>query len=387
MIRRLQLATASLAALASLLASGVILAGNDPAAASPLAALNPQVAARTAQSQFALSYADSRKAAEICADKRYRRLARRSAAVEPMMGDALAAMTLSRRCAGQQALWSAAQATEALNRRDLALVGLQLEEQMQLHRPDAAMATMRRMIVIYPELSDRLVPLLARVASEYASLDKVAQLVSQQSDWKRSFLRYAAANFTPGQVLEVRREYGAADADLQSIDKDVVATLARRGELAAAWSYFAIAAPAQARRRDIDLLAANSDYQPFGWTLSDSRELQVRPGEGAGELMLATLHLRAAGTLASQVYPAESATYVAAIDIQRTKGVTADVKTRCVDPSANQGWVALSDGQAFNPSSLGGGCRFAALRIDAASADAAHRREVIVRKVALTRQK
>lgn len=386
MTLRLPLAAAGVTAIVNAIVSGVIFSGTHPNVIdAPIAALNPAVAARAARTQLALAYAEPGEFGEICANGRYKRLAKSAVSIEPMMGDALAAMVLSRRCTSRQAFFAAAQATEPLNRRDLALQVLQLEEQLQQRKPDAVMATMRRMIVIYPELSDRLVPLLARVIVDDASLNKVVQLVKQQSDWKSSFLRYAAETFKPDRVLWVRRAYGGFDRDLTEIDNDAVAALAKRGDLAAAWSYFQIAAPGTAAKRDTHLLGAAAMYQPFGWSLSSSDQLQVRPGESTESLLVATLHLRAAGTLASQVYPAKDGVYVVTIDVGPESDVVVKVQTRCLEPLGTGTWINLRNGESFNPSKLGGGCRFASIQVSAINGSD-RRRRVAVHTIALTKE-
>jgi hypothetical protein len=383
--RRLPLAAAAGAAAANLFAAAVLFAGDHPSPAdAQMASLNPEIAGRIARTQFALAFSDPSKTQAMCADPRYRRLARSSVAIEPLMGDALAAAVLAQRCRGDQAYLAAAKATEPLNRRDLTLEGLQLDEQLRSGRADAVMATMRRMIVLYPDLSDRLVPMLARVATDDAALARVVSLVKQQPDWKRSFLQYASENFQPQQILEVRRQYGGVDADVASIDKDVVGTLTKRGDLASAWDYFRLAAPGEARKRDLELLGTNGDYQPFGWAPSDSHELQARLGTGSDDVLEATLHLRAAGTLAVQAFPAVNGSYRVDFDAKADPDVTLGVLVRCLAPATGD-WLPLAKGQTINPSTLGGACRFGLVRIDAASSGAGDRHDVVVRKLTLTK--
>lgn len=384
---RSQLAAAAGAALFGLISSGVILAGDRPVLqVAPLAAINPATAAKVASSQLILAHADPENAGAVCEDPRFRALATRSAIVEPLLGDALAAVALAKRCESYEAFAAAARASEKIDRRNGTLQALQLDEQSRRRDQEAALATMRRMIITRPHLSDRIVPLLGQTVRDEESLTSVIKLVEGQLPWKRAFLRHAAASFTPEQILRVRQAYGAADPDLESIDKEAVATLARRGELEAAWSYYTLAAPDDVAARQSRLLARDDDYRPFGWEFTPSRQLQVRSSGVRGELLQATLRLGAAGTMAIQVFPAENASYRFSMAIEERPGATATAQVRCLSPLGEGAkWRTLSDGELLNPATLDDNCRFAAIKLDAVSSDTTRRHNITVQSVELTR--
>ena len=373
--------------IAGLAATAVLLSAFGGVRLSATLPLDGQTQGKIARQPYVLAMADNDRAATFCAEDALSDMARRSVILEPLDGNALSSATLAHGCGdeGIELPLDAANRSVPLNRRTLTLQALQLQAQTQGGDTEAALATVQRMIVTQPQISDRLVPAIGAAFGQGDDIARVAGLMRGHPEWMRAMIRHAAANLDPNRAVAVRQAFRDQPLDqLAAADRDAVGLLAGRGALAPAWSVYQLTRAASSRSKD-SLLAADGLMRPFGWTIPDNDQIRARLSSDEGLLIRANLRLAASGTLAFQAFPVRDGRFRLSVDADLPDNVSLEPGIRCIDGQEPGRWRAIEAGAEVDIAAALPGCSFAAFRLQIVNTARDRRSAIRIRSVDLTK--
>ena len=279
MVRRpARLILASVAGLALaialfLQASSSVLMLKQPALAARLMPLNGLALEQAATQQF---MAGVKTEADIpLSARKALPMARRAFALDPLSPKSLAIMAMAEpdRVVRRTMLTKAS----AINRRDLLLQGLVLEEAVAAGDYRATLEVFDRILRVHPEQKAAFFPILTDALKNPAAAGELGALLEQDSTWHEQFLEFAAADKDALPNL-ARLRLSRTDAD-PKIDQRLVAGLVQGGNIALAHQIYAKAtgttsAPDGKATQRTDW---SKDYPPFDWKLADDAGFRAQP--------------------------------------------------------------------------------------------------------------
>ena len=270
----------ALAVLLFLQASSSVLMLKQPAMAARLMPLNGLALEQAATRQFMVGV-KTEADIPISANKALP-MAHRAFALDPLSPKSLAIMAMAEpdRAARRALLTKAT----ALNRRDLLLQGLVLEEAVAAGDYDATLAAFDRILRVHPEQKAAFFPVLTDALKNPAAARELGALLEQDSTWHEEFLQFAAADKDALPNL-ARLRLSRTDAD-PKIDQRLVAGLVQGGNIALAHQIYAKAkTDAQASGRSAAALGGwDSSFPPFDWKLADEAGFRAQPAIGSAAL-------------------------------------------------------------------------------------------------------
>lgn len=281
------LIAAILAVFLALQAIGSVQARKEPAAASLVAPWNGLAFEQLATREFRASVSSETDipAAALAALPS----ARRAFGLDPLTPKALAIMALAEKDVSQKA--KILDGATVLNRRDLLLQGILLEEQIKAADYGDTLATLDRILRVHPRESVTFFPILIQALRQEAAVPAFADILDARPVWLQSFLQAAVidAEALPN-LAKLRRMIDHVDP---SIDQRLVAGLVARGDRAEAYKMYLSStnsSPASSYPYTLDW---NSALPPFDWALvddanfraqtavnSDSLEVFIKSGNG-----------------------------------------------------------------------------------------------------------
>jgi hypothetical protein len=178
-----------------------------------------------------------------------------------------------------------------LNRRDLSLQGLLLQDHVAANDYARTIETLDRILRVHPEQEQELFPVLVEALSNDDTIPLFAELLDNSSRWHERFLAFAVRQRDVLPNLAKLRPQIEVENDV--VDRRLIAGLAGSGDVE-------LAAALYENVTKIDLSTANqaqlnwrSNYPPFDWRLvdepgfraqqsqnGDAIELSIRPGRG-----------------------------------------------------------------------------------------------------------
>nr|WP_298898213.1 hypothetical protein [uncultured Altererythrobacter sp.] len=182
-------------------------------------------------------------------------------------------------------------AAAKLNRRDLSLQGLLLQDHVAADDYARTIETLDQILRVHPERAQEFFPVLVEALSNSETIPLFAELLDNSSPWHVRFLAFALRQ---RDVLpNLARLRLRIDVENDAIDRSLIASLAGSEDVELASALY------QSITR-IDMSTANqakldwrSDFPPFDWRLvdepgfraqqsqdGDAIELSVRPGKG-----------------------------------------------------------------------------------------------------------
>ncbi|MEM6857052.1 MAG: hypothetical protein AAF559_04200 [Pseudomonadota bacterium] len=180
-----------------------------------------------------------------------------------------------------------------LNRRDLSLQGLVMEQRLANNDYAGVVDTLDQILRVHPEYSPEFFPLLEEALVEPGTKEVFEDLIDGSSGWHEDFLAGAVRNEAARIALAAIRPAITVTDPL--FDRRLIAGLAEQGELGRAQSLYTFLQsdnPA-GEEGDAALLAWQGQYPPFDWQFASRREIRaqeslsgdtlelfVRPGQG-----------------------------------------------------------------------------------------------------------
>ncbi|WP_374407112.1 hypothetical protein [Pelagerythrobacter sp.] len=258
---------------AALLAQAVTgaLAGRQPLMAAqlpvPNGAADEQVA-MIRHTAAVMSGLDPQEAA-----RQARPLALRALAHDPLAPRAIAIAALATEdSAARRAILDAG---TAINRRDLLLQGLTLEDRAARNDYRGTIETLDALLRVHPEQRDLMFPLLLQALAQDAAVPEFVRFLDGSSVWHRTFLRHAA-----GQA-EVLPNLGAfrlaSRLDDAPFDRNLVIGLVAQGELDLAYRVYNRATGKQIGPLAPGPIDWSTELPPFDWQFPSQRGMRVNP--------------------------------------------------------------------------------------------------------------
>lgn len=172
----------------------------------------------------------------------------------------------------------------ALNRRDLLLQGLMLEDRVARNDYSGTVTTLDAMLRVHPEQRKLLFPLLQQALSQEAAVPELARLLDGSSDWHKTFLQDAAVEPRLLTNLGALRLDGRIED--QRFDKLLVAGLVKQGELDLAYRVYSQATGKRIGPLTTGAIEWSTALPPFDWELAGERGMRIysRPEENRIDL-------------------------------------------------------------------------------------------------------
>ena len=167
-------------------------------------------------------------------------------------------------------------AASKLNRRDLLLQGLVLEESVAQKNYAATLATLDMILSVHPEQKANFFPILLQALSEKDALPALSGILDQESEWQEDFFKFAVRKpEVLTNLAELRLQRASVSLD---VDQRLISGLASAGQLDKAYEVYRAAngqsAPASGKRMILDWRARLS---PFDWELADEAGFRAQP--------------------------------------------------------------------------------------------------------------
>jgi hypothetical protein len=183
-----------------------------------------------------------------------------------------------------------------LNRRDMALQALVLQQRIDDRDYKGTIATLDQILRVNPEQESRFFPLLVEAMANEKTTPAFERILSQPLPWREPFLRFAVGNRKVLDRLAAIRE--RVPLDNPEFDKRLIAGLAQEGRLdIAERAYQTIARPSGGGKSST---AWVSDYPPFDWKLADEAGLRAQVSRN-GERLEVLVDPGNGGVLASRL--------------------------------------------------------------------------------------
>lgn len=177
---------------------------------------------------------------------------------------------------------------EQMNRREILLQGLVLQEHLANRDVGATTATLDRILRVHPAHEADFFPILVNALADFDGVDELAEVLDGSAPWHQRFLDHAVNQ--PNALLGLAALYPKIENTTERFDIILVGSLARAGSLDEAWSVYRRAHSSR-REQPIDHTARrwNQQMPPFDWRYADSTGIRVQPSISLMDLQISIL--------------------------------------------------------------------------------------------------
>ncbi len=285
----------ALAVLSALQAASSVLANREPAMALTLMPSNGTAKQALLRSQLAAGIAQDSNPEAVAVS--LERMAQQAFLDDPLGPVAYAVAVLSADTREQREARLAA--AMQVNRRDLVLQGVQLQEAIRVADSDQTFATIDRMLRVHPEQQDQMFPVLEEALARPAAHLALSQVLDNSADWHSDFLSYAVREDVHAGPLARLRLAGLQTPE--GFDRLLLKALERVGDLELAESVFASAAAAKESVNKDGVWNWDTNLPPFDWTLANKTGFRAQPSLTGERLELAVSSGRG-GVIAERIF-------------------------------------------------------------------------------------
>ncbi|MCR2834389.1 hypothetical protein [Parerythrobacter lacustris] len=173
-------------------------------------------------------------------------------------------------------------AATRINRRDLLLQGMVLEQQVGAGDFKGSLTTLDRLLKVHPQQQAALFPVLIQALNQDAALPAFAQILDGSAPWHNDFLDFAVRNKTvlPGLgKLRLARKVGTDE-----FDRKLVVGLAENGQLSLAYDLFQAITGKTAQSGGAGPIDWNADFAPFDWKFADEGGFRAQLARTDGQM-------------------------------------------------------------------------------------------------------
>lgn len=263
-----------------------ILAKPSPALASSIFPGNGMALEEEAYAQFAASATDPEDLTPPARDAQDD--ARAALAAGPLAPRAYTIMALA--ADNPQRRDQILSLASTLNRRDLALQALVLEQHLAAGNYRAMLVTLDQMQRVDVRMRQTFFPLMVDALKQPGAEQEFIEILDLSAPWHELFLLFALDD------AEARTALASMRSDLlienPEFDRRLIGRLAAQGELELAAQVYDRLKPADAGQSASNIAAVTgsgqiswaADYPPFDWTLIDESNLRSQPSRDANSL-------------------------------------------------------------------------------------------------------
>ena len=260
--------------------AGIALTSKEPKTATKLFPLNglaqENIASETYESSVAVSQEPEAAARGA---KMWARLAYLK---EPLTPNSLAILALAKEQGkGRSTVIDFA---STLNRRELTLQGLVLQEQVLAENYGGAVGTVDEILRVRPSRSAELFPVLLSVFVQESAVEEFSQVLDGSSAWHKRFVSYAIRQ--PEALASLVELRSRQSFDDQKLDQSLLRNLAAGGDLEASYALYRRLSGEGSAGRSNQVLSWISTFEPFDWSFVDSAEFRAQPSHNSDNLEL-----------------------------------------------------------------------------------------------------
>lgn len=279
---------AAVAAIVALVLAAALLAqamGGALAKRQPLLAANLPIPSGVAFEQLAMvthTAAAMKGVGQREAAEQARPLAMRALALDPLSPRALAiaALATDDRAARRAIL----DAGTAINRRDLLLQGLVLEDRVARNDYRGTIETLDALLRVHPEQRKLLFPLLLQALAQDVAVPEFARFLDGSSTWHITFLRHAAGQ--PALLPNLGALRLNSRLEDPQFDRQLVAGLVAQDELDMAYRVYSRATGKRIGELAPGPMEWSAQLPPFDWQFASQPGMRVHPRSGGQRIEL-----------------------------------------------------------------------------------------------------
>ncbi|MCP5396134.1 MAG: hypothetical protein H6918_05270 [Sphingomonadaceae bacterium] len=286
-----------IALLAGAQAASSVLTKTDPALAATVFPANGTALANVAFAEYISSIVDP--SAPPPPNAEAIRLAREALRKEPLSPKAYVVLAQAEKDPARRRVLI--EGASRLNRRDLALQGLVLQEHLADQDYPATIDTLDQILRVHPKHSQEFFPLLATALTNESTIPIFSNLLDGSSPWHERFLDYAVAS--PEVVPNLARLRPGLAIGGEDFDRRLIAALFKRGDIDSAAAIYAKVAGNKVGLGTSELVDWRSKYPPFDWQLADRAEFRAQLSRDGKELEI-YVKPGQGGIIASRVFAA-----------------------------------------------------------------------------------
>ncbi len=195
------------------------------------------------------------------------------------------------------------QSANRLNRRDISLQGLVLQEHIEQEDYRGVVSTLDQLLRVHPGYAREFYPLLVDVLQNDEAAPLFPDIMNGGALWHENFLLFAARDSAAQPNLASIRSQLNIEND--RVDRLLISGLVRQGEEEAALSLYnslRVPRPAQESAAHLDW---EERFPPYDWELAAERDFRSQPGRDGSTL---ELYARSGqgGTIARRIISAPS---------------------------------------------------------------------------------
>lgn len=171
-------------------------------------------------------------------------------------------------------------AASALNRRDLALQGLVLEQHLARGDYAETLKTLDQMQRVNVRMRQTFFPLLVQALNEPGTEQLFVEMLDLSAPWHELFLRFALDDAGARlKLAAIRAELTINDPEF---DRRLISRLAAQGELEVAQQMYRLVQGDRQSSDETSIWAA--EYPPFDWALSEEPDMRAQPSRNSETL-------------------------------------------------------------------------------------------------------
>ncbi len=218
-----------------------------------------------------------------------------------------------------------------INRRDLLLQGLVLEDLIARQDYAATLQTLDMMLRVHPEQKSSLFPVLMQALSQKEALPALSGLLDTTSEWQSDFFKAAVRE--PDVLVnlaELRLQRGDVGAD---VDSRLIGGLFKAGAVGKAYEVYLAASGGKAAQTS--QLDWTSQFAPFDWKLADDAGFRAQTG-ASPDVIEIFVRGGKGGAVAERTIPRPAGSFSVLIDHKLTPpDKVSDVKLQVSCPGAD----------------------------------------------------
>lgn len=217
-----------------------------------------------------------------------------------------------------------------LNRRDLALQGVVLEEALEDADYDRTVATLDQILRVHPDHRQRFYPALLQALAVPEGGAALADLLDGSSPWHQSFLMTASRTSEVQLVLASIRD--KITVPNREIDRRLIKGLIRQGALSEARRVYEIARVGTRNDRG-GRLTWNAAFPPFDWRLQAQNDFRAQPSRD-GERLEIYVRPGQGGVIAQRIIAAPQAPFPVEVTVDAAQDIRPSnirLQLRCAD--------------------------------------------------------
>jgi hypothetical protein len=185
-----------------------------------------------------------------------------------------------------------------LNRRELALQGLVLQQKSNERDYDGTVTTLDQILRVHPERQAEFFPLLVDALAQRETKQAFSTLLRDDLPWRDAFLKFAVNDpRTLDNLADIREEISL---DNLTFDRRLIVGLVAQGNLETALAVYNLASGSQ---QEDSTSSWKSDYPPFDWELAETAGLRAQADKSLSNLEF-SIEPGNGGVLASRLIPA-----------------------------------------------------------------------------------